>query len=238
VSHTHSHLGHTRTGMDPKMLEAVPRGLLEANGSAPIHMAHVLGLPHAGVYMVVRDSIGQLLLLQRASQLKTCANTWGFLGEHLLAGEDEATAVKRALDEEMGPSLRHDHLHQLVNLSNVWYAQVYEDGRKERQATYIWLVQLQDESHDIHLRPDDEVARYKWVPQRDVLKMVGNITHALSPSLSHTHTHSHTHSRTCTRTRAHTHTCAHTHPHTCRYTLTHTLAHTHAHAHAHAHAHT
>jgi isopentenyldiphosphate isomerase len=87
--------------------------------------------------MAVRDSDGKLLLLQRGTQLKTCAGTWGFLGEHMHTGEDPQTAVKRALDEELGTQIRQHHVASLFNVSTLWYTQVYDDGRSERQVSEI-----------------------------------------------------------------------------------------------------
>ena len=146
------------TGADPKFLELVPWGLLQPNGSAPIHEAHVKGIAHAGVWIAVRDSAGKVLLLQRGTQLKTCSGSWGLLGEHMHAGEDVLGAVKRALDEEMGEQLRRQHVERIDNISTVWFATVYEDGREERQATHIYDVRLRDAADAVVLRPDDEVA--------------------------------------------------------------------------------
>lgn len=123
----------------------------QPNGSAPIHRAHVQGMPHQGVYMAVRDKGGKLLLLRRGPQLKTCAGTWGLLGEHMHAGEDVRSAVHRALDEEMGVQLRQQHVESLVNISSLWYGQTYADGRRERQATHIWAVLLNDDADKVLL---------------------------------------------------------------------------------------
>jgi len=147
-------------------------GLMQPNGSAPIHLAHVQGMPHQGVYMAVRDRGGKLLLLRRGPQLKTCAGTWGLLGEHMLEGEAPLSAVHRALDEEMGVQLRQRHVRAIVNISTIWYRQVYEDGRRERQATHIWAVLLNDDAEQVVLKPDEEVAALRWLPQGDVSRMV------------------------------------------------------------------
>jgi len=123
--------------------------IFQPNGSAPIHLAHVQGMPHQGVYMAVRDRGGKLLLLRRGPQLKTCAGTWGLLGEHMHEGEDPLSAVHRALDEEMGVQLRQRHVSAIVNISTIWYRQVYLDGRRERQATHIWAVLLNDDAEQV-----------------------------------------------------------------------------------------
>ncbi len=99
--------------------------------------------------MAVRDRGGKLLLLRRGPQLKTCAGTWGLLGEHMLEGEAPLSAVHRALDEEMGVQLRQRHVRAIVNISTIWYRQVYEDGRRERQATHIWAVLLNDDAEQV-----------------------------------------------------------------------------------------
>lgn len=159
-------------GKDPQFLEEVPFGMLQPNGSAPIHWAHVAGLAHAGVYIAVRDSVGKLLMLQRSTHVKTCNGSWGFLGEHCHVGESQRSSVQRALDEEMGTQLRLMHVERLLNISTVWYNQVYDDGRRERQATHVWLVQLLHKARDVVLHPDDEVAALKWVHEKEVLQMV------------------------------------------------------------------
>ena len=145
------------SGEDPKHLESLPWGMLQPNGSARIDLAHKLGLAHAGVYIAVCDSAGRVLLLQRGPELKTCPGKWGLVGEHLHSHEDELMSVKRALDEELGPNLRRQHVSQLVNVSAVWYAQTYEDGRVERQATHVWVAGLHSRAEDVVLFPDDEV---------------------------------------------------------------------------------
>ena len=159
-------------GADPKFLAQVPRGLLKPNGSAAIHLAHIQGLPHAGVYMVVRDRDSRLLLLQRGQQLKTCPGTWGFLGEHMQNGEDPEHAVRRALKEELGEQVLRAHGGSLFNISTVWYSQVYADGREERQVTHIWAVQLNEFAAKVVLHPDDEIAALKWVPEGEVRQML------------------------------------------------------------------
>ena len=108
-------------------------------------------MPHQGVYMAVRDRGGKILLLRRGHQLKTCAGTWGLLGEHMHAGEDARSAVGRALDEEMGVQLRQRYVKSLVNISTIWYSQVYEDGRRERQATHVWAVLLNTDADQVRV---------------------------------------------------------------------------------------
>jgi hypothetical protein len=44
---------------------------------------------------------GRLLLLRRGPQLRTCADVWGFLGEHAQAEESQSALVQRAIHEEV-----------------------------------------------------------------------------------------------------------------------------------------
>jgi hypothetical protein len=55
------------------------------------------------------------------------------------------------LDEEMGVQLRKRYVKSLVNISTIWYSQVYEDGRRERQATHVWAVLLNTDADQVRV---------------------------------------------------------------------------------------
>jgi len=160
-----------RHGMrEPPQLSLLPQGVLIPNGSLPIHLAHMLGIPHGGAWIQLIDSRGRILLLKRAASLRTCPNSWGLVGEHQLEGESPESMVRRALDEELGA-----HLQVLVassvNLTEmpVWYHREYADGRIDRQATWLWAVVLRGTAEHVTLKPDNEVAKYWWATPDEVV---------------------------------------------------------------------
>jgi isopentenyldiphosphate isomerase len=156
----------------PLFLAPMLPGTLIANGSAPIHMVHHQGKPHGCIWMFVLDSEGRILLLQRAQSMRICPGSWGLLGEHQHAAEGPFELAAGALDEELGPELRASGaIAHSVNLTPtpLWYLKDYGDGRVDRQATTLWAVMLNLPAAKVPLRPDNEVANFRWVEGADAL---------------------------------------------------------------------
>ncbi|EKX53695.1 hypothetical protein GUITHDRAFT_64223 [Guillardia theta CCMP2712] len=175
VFEPHKHVNKEEIGVyqiadglkEPSHLSLIPSQMLIPNGSMPIHAAHTLGLPHKGTLHCID---GKILVLKRASTLKTCPEKWGFVGEHQKEGEDPKTLVDRALVEELGTTFR-DKIKKHTNITSnpIWYFRQYEDGRRDRQLTWMWLVQLNEEASRLTIYPDAEVERYKWVPIKELM---------------------------------------------------------------------
>jgi len=158
---------------EPAHLRLLDQSALVPIGSQPIHLVHVQGLPHGGVWMFIVDSGGRLLVLKRAASLRTCANKWGLLGEHQWAGESPHVLADRAVDEELGPQLRQFVIasHNLT-AGPVWYRRDYADGRIDRQATWLWAMLLAIPAEQVQLAPDAEVAEYRWVSTTQIADWV------------------------------------------------------------------
>eukprot|EP00960_Hanusia_phi_P051092 760593-Hanusia_phi.AAC.6 len=174
---------------EPNHLSLIPSRYLFPNGSMPIHQAHTLGLPHrgkfcvhdceraltmaSGVWIHLVDKDGKILVLKRTSALKTCPGKWGCVGEHQKEGEDPKTLVDRALLEELGTNFR-DKVKRHTNITSnpVWYFRQYNDGRRDRQLTWMWLVQLKDAASRVTIYPDAEVDEYKWVPIKELIRWI------------------------------------------------------------------
>lgn len=179
------------TPIDPSVL--VPR-----ETRYPIDLVHRRGYLHEGHSLFVMDSNGEVLFLQRSSDVVTCPSTWSILGEHSNADEtNPRETVARGLEEELGfvalnfddasPDFSHAwtaELHPRDNMRDslrvtiqnatefpLYYIRHYgprNDGRIDRQLTYLWMVQFPRGHGEIPWRLDDEVADHRWVKLDDV----------------------------------------------------------------------
>jgi len=137
------------------------------NKIVPIDVAHEHGLFHRGIWIaVLRKSKDrhEILLLRRASTLKTCPGAWGLCGEHSDPGEAWVDTARRALQEELQIV---DKTLMIVNLlpnQSVLVRTPYTElGRKDLQATGILAVELNQELAS-SIQPDEEVDEIEWVP--------------------------------------------------------------------------
>eukprot|EP01083_Nonionella_stella_P296065 1005889_1 len=150
---------------------------LKSIGFQGLDSAHRDGMIHLGAWIHVIDSSlshdPRLLLLKRGEDLVTCPNSWGLVGEHAYRDEPPIETVRRALLEELGSQcLHHVDAHGSIrNLTEfpVYYERDYganNGNRIDRQITYIWLVEMNLDSHqeaDKMLELDHEVADHMWM---------------------------------------------------------------------------
>lgn len=144
--------------------------LTSRNISVPIETAHVQGLLHRGIWIVVLNVQRQVLLLRRAESLKTCPGEWSLVGEHSEEREQWHDTVERALLEELRirPS-------KIVNLlpsnDSVLVRTVYkETGKREAQATALFAAFV-DRATQEQIVPDHEVAEWQWRPVSELEAM-------------------------------------------------------------------
>jgi len=179
------------TQREPAFLESLPASGWVPDGSQTIHFAHTLGLPHAGMWILIVDNASRVLLMLRATSLRTCPNSWAPLGEHQKEGENATTLAGRALDEELGHSFQ-EFVQVSTNITSepVWYRRDYEDGRVDRQATWLWLVKLSVRGEHVQFHPDEEVAALQWVPLQELTLMAANSTFFCHSTISRLLKHS------------------------------------------------
>jgi hypothetical protein len=134
-------------GTEPKTGDNIDRLLLNPSGTATIHEAHTGGLPHGGVWVLVVDSAGAVLVLQRAASMRTCPSTWAFVGEHRHPGEEASELVYRAVREELGLDRqwleKHASPPTRITSATIWERHDYADGRVDRELSELWVVALQ-----------------------------------------------------------------------------------------------
>jgi len=154
---------------EPHFLEEVPTNMLVPAGSYPVHKAHVLGLPHGGIWLLVLDNRSRVLCIRRQASLKTCPSKWSLLGEHQHESEDLDTLAQRAVDEELGLKMR-SYTKKIVPLSQspLWYRRDYADGRRDRQAMFLAAVLMNGTGESMPLAADDEIADLRWVSISDL----------------------------------------------------------------------
>jgi hypothetical protein len=69
----------------PKVPDSVPT-FPNSVPTVLINTAHMLGIPHRGVFLCLLDETESVLFLHRSQEAVTCADSWLFPGEHTRAG--------------------------------------------------------------------------------------------------------------------------------------------------------
>jgi len=185
--------------------EIDPSVELVSRGFRYLDNAHRLGRIHMGSWIYIVDSTlatassvsnPRILLLKRGPQLVTCPGMWSMVGEHTNRDEQPIETVRRAILEELGPQvlehvITHGRIRNMTALP-IYYERDYgaaNEGRIDRQATYIWLVEMNlsamMESRDNNYQTiaqiidddgffqfDSEVAETKWLPINELEQWV------------------------------------------------------------------
>jgi isopentenyldiphosphate isomerase len=137
-----------------------------------IDETHRNGLIHAGAWLTIVDSMGRTLVLQRGPKLVTCPNAWGLVGEHTLGREEPLDTVRRAVQEELGRRMvQHVTFIQLLTPLPLYYFRDYgsaNGNRIDRQATYLYWVQMDQPGHKLPMHLDEEVADHEWLDQEEL----------------------------------------------------------------------
>ena len=140
-----------------------PRGVVllddkdRAIGTAGKHAAHMRGLYHAAISIILVDRSGRQLLQQRAFTKYHCGGLWtNACCSHQMAGETSAAAAKRRLFQELRLTT------QLTQLARVRYrARVGHLTEHECVDVFVGLV---DEMPRIN---PCEAARVAWLSPGD-----------------------------------------------------------------------
>jgi len=169
----------------PKHLDPIDPSIdLKSIGFQSIDYTHRKGMIHVGSWIHIVDSRlsdnPRILLLKRGKDLVTCPSTWGLIGEHAYRDESPLETARRGLKEELGSRFL-DHIDNHGSIKNMTEFPVYYErnygadngGRIDRQATYLWLVEMNLERKDRAveqtfaandlLELDGEVAKHMWI---------------------------------------------------------------------------
>jgi isopentenyl-diphosphate delta-isomerase len=121
--------------------------------------AHVRGLRHRAVSVVLRDNRGRLLLQRRAAGKYHSAGLWtNTCCGHPRPGERPQEAALRRLADEMGLGC------ELTFLFAMHYEAAVSDGLVENEIVHVFTGRC-----DAEPRPNpDEVAEWRWQAPEDV----------------------------------------------------------------------
>lgn len=143
----------------PSHLDPVNTKFVHPHGFESIDETHKKGLLHVGSWIAILDTSlntddPRILLLKRGPHLVTCPNTWGLVGEHAYRNEEPLDTLTRGLEEELGTKFSQ-HVRDYGHIQNmtefpVYYERSYgaeNEGRIDRQITYLWLVEINTDSY-------------------------------------------------------------------------------------------
>lgn len=164
----------------PKVFKTYDSTLLlfnETNAYTTIQNTHSNGLLHFGTWILIRDLNGYILFLKRGDKVKTCANSWGAVGEHVSGKELVDETIERGIKEELGEEIWNTSVEYTKNLTYndlPIYLHIDYGDRVDEQLTWIMLVQLNDKHEDLEdiLTFDDEVADHVWRMKNESLNWI------------------------------------------------------------------
>lgn len=130
-------------------------------GLMPKMEAHEKALLHRAFSVFVLNEKGEMMLQQRAHSKYHSPGLWtNTCCSHQRDGEDNITAGKRRLKEEMG------FVTELEELFSFTYKAVFDNGLTEHEFDHV-MQGYYDKEPNINT---DEVASWKWMSPKDVKK--------------------------------------------------------------------
>ena len=130
-------------------------------GLMPKMEAHEKALLHRAFSVFVLNEKGEMMLQQRAHSKYHSPGLWtNTCCSHQRDGEDNITAGKRRLMEEMG------FVTELEELFSFTYKAVFDNGLTEHEFDHV-MQGYYDKEPNINT---DEVASWKWMSPKDVKK--------------------------------------------------------------------
>lgn len=112
------------------------------------------------VGVIFEDDNGQILVLRRHPQGPE-GNTWGLVGGKVEPGEDEATAAKREVEEEIG------HRFDLNKLQHIKTYYWQRDDAEITFAVFLLFSQQKDVVLDIN---QNEHTEHLWAKPEELYK--------------------------------------------------------------------
>ena len=132
---------------------------------------HRDGDRHKAAHVWLMNPRGELLIQLRAAVKENHPNLWdtSYAG-HVSAGETSLDAVVREGEEELGIAVKKEDAEFLFTVDG---PRVLLNGDKyiDHEFNDIYLVQLKEDNPTFRLQ-DEEVAKVKWVPWRDLEQMM------------------------------------------------------------------
>lgn len=127
----------------------------QAIGLMPKMEAHQKGVLHRAFSVFILNDKNQLMLQQRALDKYHSPGLWtNTCCSHQRDGEDNISAGKRRLQEEMGFET------ELSEVTSFIYKAPFDNGLTEHELDHIMVGQYNDAPN---INPD-EVAAWKWMP--------------------------------------------------------------------------
>ena len=144
-------------------LKLKPAGRIVSIGAA-----HTRGLLHRGVWIFVLDPQQHVLVMKRSAATVTCPGAFSLVGEHSAPREAWDATARRGLREELGIAVEPASLAQLG--APVLFRTDYKRegglragyGEKQDAQATAFFVAFVDNATASQLRPDSEVADYRW----------------------------------------------------------------------------
>ena len=134
-------------------------------GLMPKMEAHEKALLHRAFSVFVLNEKGEMMLQQRAHSKYHSPGLWtNTCCSHQRDGEDNITAGKRRLMEEMG------FVTELEELFSFTYKAAFDNGLTEHEFDHVMQGYFEGEP-DINL---DEVASWKWMSPKEVKEDIKN----------------------------------------------------------------
>ncbi len=156
---------------EPNHLDSIDVSELFPGRVKDINTIHLEGVMHKGTWILVSDVDDMVFVAKRSSDMKTCPNAWGFVGEHFALDESMKDNVKRCLEEELGSDIVPE-IQSMDELFEkpLFYKKDYANnqGRKDRQITYGVVVKLGKSYKDISFHFANEIASQKWIPAKEL----------------------------------------------------------------------
>lgn len=143
---------------------------IHADGSLyPVEkiQAHIDGSHHLAISVFIFAG-DELLIQQRAHEKYHCGGLWAnTVCTHPHFDEDEMTAARRRLKEELGLQLRDDQI--LSKRRIVDYSADVGNGLWERERVHMFRLDTTKDAIALDLNPE-EVCNTRWITGADLLK--------------------------------------------------------------------
>ena len=135
------------------------------------------GFYHPGVHVWIKNSKGQYLMSQRATDRPTFPLKWECVGGSMLAGEDSLTGAIREVREELGITLDPNQGKLLFTEARDVVA-----GVPFYDYMYFWLFRY-DGNFSLEDASTPEVAQAKWMTVEEIQEF--QVNGKLAPPLTY-----------------------------------------------------
>ena len=133
--------------------------------------AHKTGVWHGSIHILIINTNHDKTLLQKRCELKDLyPNTWDIaVGGHISAGEDDITAAKRELEEELGLNSSQYELEFVGKTTE----KLNNNGVISNEWVSIFVVYSDINVNNIVLQ-EEEVSEIKWCSKAELNDFIKN----------------------------------------------------------------